>query len=94
MTHPILRILQNYRTVLTGGFAALLIIALIGGSLLVLFGSRVQDDIQEVQGSYAEGVRVFAQIETDVNLLRVYIRDEIYEASNKNHYSLRPRSIR
>ena len=90
MTHAILRLLQNYRTVLTGGFTVLLVIALIGGSLLVFFGSRVQDDIQQVQGSYAEGVMVFGQIETDVNLLRVYIRDEILTASETGHRSLRP----
>ncbi|MFI5253737.1 MAG: MCP four helix bundle domain-containing protein [Bacteroidota bacterium] len=74
---------QNYKIVLGGGFIVLSLSAIIGGSLLVFFGARIQEEIHQVQNRYVQNVQNFGRIETDMNLLRIYIRDEIYSIPSK-----------
>jgi signal transduction histidine kinase len=83
-THP--KLVQNYRLSLTVGFALLFAMAIVGGTLIIFFSARIEDDIQRVQTNYIQGIRIFGQIETNINLLRVFIRDEVYSTSPKSQH--------
>ncbi len=71
------RKISNYKLFLQIGFGFLiLLIALTGGSIVYL-GSAIQEDIEFIQDKYTQSVRIIGQIETDFNLMRVYVRDLI-----------------
>lgn len=69
---------RRYSVFLGGGFVLLLLIAITGGGLIVLYGARIQDSIQLVQRGHARSVQLAGSAEADVNLLRVYVRDLVY----------------
>jgi signal transduction histidine kinase len=79
---------QNYKVLLGGGFTLLFLTAIIGGSLIVFFGAHIQADIQSIQRNYEDGVRRWGEIETNMNLLRVFVRDYVYTSAPESRSSL------
>jgi signal transduction histidine kinase len=82
--------ISNYKLFLRLGFGLLiLLIALTGGSI-VLLGSAIQEDIRLIQDNYTLSVRTIGQIETDLNVMRVLVRDlMLMEDADERHVQRR-----
>ncbi|MBS4029163.1 MAG: MCP four helix bundle domain-containing protein [Ignavibacteriales bacterium] len=80
---------SRYRTILGLAFVLMVIVFLTSGSFILILGTNLQEDVENIEMNYTESVRLVGQIQISVNYVRILIRDLIISQSLEEQLSIK-----